>query len=793
MFGPQIMISTLSKRLERKRQKLYSELLGKIRVTARSFESAGDDEIKKRYRDLGSKYSDNTQNIELLIEHHALVSEVIQRTLNIRPFDSQILAGIYLKDRNIIEMKTGEGKTLTAVYATSFHAQSHKGVHVLTFNDYLSERDAKWMKPVCDFLGYSVGFISEKSNRMDRKRAYACDITYVTAREAGFDFLRDGMIYSTDDSVHRGFNVAIIDEADSILIDEARVPLVISKNRMGEHENLKNISDIVRTLNPEEDFESSPEVNQIYLTDKGLRIVEENLDIDNLYNEKYIRILSSINLSLHAHFLLRKDHDYIIRGSKIEQVDQFTGRVADRRRWADGLQSALEAKEQLEINAGTQLLGSIALKNFIEQYSFLSGMTGTALTSEKEFQEFYELSVVVIPTEKPMIRKDLSDMIYENKAQKNAAIIEEIIKTNKTGQPVLVGTDSVEESERIATLLEAKGLDVNLLNAKIDVEEAKIICQAGKLNHITISTAMAGRGTDIKLGEGSTEEYEQVKSLGGLYVIGTYKHESKRIDDQLRGRAGRQGDPGKSRFFISLEDELLSHVGILDFLPKRIKNNFQKSSNHPITLESVNRVQKKIEEQNQKIRKTLNTYSGIIESQRKVFQENREEILINGYRPDNKIGTPTQQFDLASEFSEEEIADFFRLVALITMDEQWSMHLHLANEVKESIHLSSLARLSPSHEFHKIMAEAFIKILDSLDESIAQEILEKVMDKKGRDLLKDLLSNPSSTYTELITDQPFGEWAELLYIPSSGADFTFAKLFFWPFLSIFNKKNDPHT
>lgn len=782
------MIGAWNKRLESKRKKRTSELIRKIRIAIQSLESADDHELRKRYRELGSKYPGDTPNHELLVAHHALVSEVIQRTMNLQPFDSQLLAGIYLKDRNIVEMKTGEGKTLAAVFAASFHAQSRKGVHVLTFNDYLSERDAKWTKPVFDFLGYSVGFISEKSSRADRKRAYECDITYVTAREAGFDFLRDSMIYATTDSVHRGFNVAIIDEADSILIDEARVPLVIAKSRLGEDENLKKISDIVRELNPEEDFESSPEINEIYLTDKGLHFVEERLGIDNLYSEKHIRMLSSVNLSLHAHFLLRRDDDYIIRDGKIEQVDQFTGRVADRRRWADGLQTALEAKEQLAINAGTQLLGSIALKNFLEQYSFLSGMTGTALSSEKEFEEFYKLAVIAIPTEKPMIRQDLSDMIYKNKALKNAAIIEEIIKTNRKGQPVLVGTESVEESERIAALLETKGLHFNLLNAKVDTEEAKIIAQAGKLNRITISTAMAGRGTDIKLGEGSQEEYEQVKALGGLYVIGTYTHESKRIDDQLRGRAGRQGDPGKSRFFISLEDDLLSNVGILDFLPKRIKNNLGASLDHPLILESVSRVQKKIEEQNHKIRKTLNTYSGVIEDHRKVFQENREDILTNGYHLVDNIITPAQKTELAGELSEEEIADFFRIVALLTMDEQWSMHLHLANQVKESIHLSSLARLSPSQEFHKTIAEAFIKMMDSLDERIEQEILEKVVDKKGRVKLKDLLSNPSSTYTELITDQPFGEWFELLYIPTSGANIPLSRLFFWPILSLFNKK-----
>ncbi|MTI30160.1 accessory Sec system translocase SecA2 [Xanthovirga aplysinae] len=787
------MIRTLTNLKKNITSKQEARLLTRIRIAAELLQNTDDQEIKKRYFQLRSKYSNDTHRQELLIEHHALVSEVIRRTLNIQPFNSQLLAGIYLKDGNIVEMKTGEGKTLAAVFAACFHAQNHKGVHVLTFNDYLSERDANWTKPVYDFLEYTVGYVSEKSNKKDRKRAYGCDITYVTAREAGFDFLRDDMVYFAKDKVHRGFNVAIIDEADSILIDEARVPLVISKNSVGEDENLKKISEIVSNLESDEDFEPNPETNQIYLTEKGQELIQERLGIENLYIQKYIRILNSVNLSLHAHFLLRRDDDYIIRDGKVEQIDRFTGRIADRRRWPDGLQAAIEAKEQLEINPGTQLLGSIALRNFLEKYSFISGMTGTALSSKKELKEFYGLEVIALPTEKPLIRKDLPDMIFKSKTQKDAAIIDEVIKTNKTGQPVLVGTESVEESERITTLLQEKGLHVNLLNAKIDAEEARIISQAGKLNSITISTAMAGRGTDIKLGDDNIEEYNQVASLGGLYVIGTYRHESKRIDDQLRGRAGRQGDPGKSRFFISLEDDLLSNFGIDDLLPKNIQHNAATSLGHPIVLKTVDRVQKKVEEQNYKIRKTLNTYAEILENQRKLFQENREDILINGYQPINKIGTHAQRSDLAREFSEEEIDDFFRIVALLTMDDQWSMHLHLANEVRESIHLSSLAKLSPSNEFSKIMAEAFIEMMNGLDEHIEQSILEKVLDKEGRTQLMDLLSNPSSTYTELITDQPFGEWMELLFVPSLGTDFKLAKLFFWPILSIFKKKNSTPT
>ncbi|OEK06499.1 preprotein translocase subunit SecA [Roseivirga misakiensis] len=773
--------------LKRRHQKLQNKLLEQVRLERSKLVTLDRAELRKQYDQFKGRYESQFANFDLIAKHHALISEVIKRTLDLEPFESQIIAGFHLITNNIIEMKTGEGKTLSAVFATCYHALGGKGVHVLTFNDYLSERDATWMQPVADFLGLQVGFITEGSDRQMRKKAYACDITYVTAREAGFDFLRDGMVYSGKDSVHRSFNIAIIDEADSILIDEARVPLIISKNRKGEHQRLKEISEVVKNLKLDKDFETSIDTNQIYLTDDGLHVLEEALEIKNLYSQTALRILNAVNLSLHAQFLLRKDDDYIIRDEKIEQVDQFTGRVADKRRWADGLQAALEAKEGLPINAGTQLLGSITLKDFLKQYNMLSGMTGTALSSAKEFQEVYKLNVIPIATVKPLIRKDLPDKVFEKSAAKEAAIAEEVLKANANGQPVLVGTESVEASERLTKLLVSKGLNVNLLNAKVDAEEAKIISEAGKLNQITVSTAMAGRGTDIKLGNGDIQAHEQVKSLGGLYVIGTYKHESKRIDDQLRGRAGRQGDPGKSRFFISLEDELLSSVGVQDFLPNKIKNDLNKYINHPLTIESVNKVQQKIEEQNQKIRKTLNTYSEVIESQRKIFQEDRTEILTHGYDPSKKIILSSKKAELSKAYSQEEIDHLYKIIALTTMDDAWSMHLHLANEVKESIHLSSLARLSPSNEFQRIMAEAFIELQGDLARRIEEEIIEKIEDKDSRTALLDRVANPSSTYTELITDQPFGEWMELLYVPASGASFTFAKLFFWPILGIFRK------
>ncbi|MFY0593548.1 accessory Sec system translocase SecA2 [Roseivirga sp.] len=774
---------------KRKYDKVQSKFLEQVRHERTSFKVLKKEDLRIEYQKLKERYSKGSINSSFIAKHHALVSEVIKRTLKIEPFDSQIVGGFHLIDHNIIEMKTGEGKTLTAVFATSFHALGNQGVHVLTFNDYLSERDANWMRPIADFLGLTIGFITEDSEREERKKAYACDITYVTAREAGFDYLRDGMIYAANDNVHRKFNVAIIDEADSILIDEARVPLIISKNRKGEHERLKEISAIVKKLKFNEDFESSPETNQVYLTDKGLHEVEVTLGIKNLYSQSSVRTLNYVNLALHAHFLLKKDDDYIIREDQVEQVDQFTGRVADKRRWADGLQAAIEAKEGLTINAGSQLLGSITLRDFLKQYAQLSGMTGTALSSAKELQEVYELSVVPISTEKPLIRKDKADKVFAKTALKEAAIVEEVLKTNGTGQPVLVGTESVEASERIAEMLSSNGIKVNLLNAKVDAKEAEIISQAGRLNQVTVSTAMAGRGTDIKLGNDDLEEHIQVKSVGGLYVIGTYKHESKRIDDQLRGRAGRQGDPGKSQFFISLEDQLLSDVGVLDFLPQKIKSNLDKYANHPVTIEAINKVQQKVEEQNQKIRKTLNTYSEIVERQRKIFQEDRHQILVNGFRPSENVLSSAQKSDLKSEYSEKEIAHFYNVVALTTMDDAWSMHLHLANEVKESIHLSSLARLSPSNEFQKIVAEAFIKLQGELLERIEDEIIEKIQDNEGRAKLMDQVANPSSTYTELITDQPFGEWMELLYVPASGAKFTFAKLFFWPILGIFKKRD----
>ncbi len=771
---------------QRQHSKRSIKLLSKIQAAANSLQGLTDTALKQQYQALQAQYP-NKESHDLVVVHHALVSLAIERTLGIRPFNSQLLAGTYLTAPNIVEMKTGEGKTLAAVFAACYHALNGNGVHVLTFNDYLAQRDAQQTAPVYGYLGYSVGFVTEQSTPAERQKAYACDITYVTAREAGFDFLRDNRVYRPADRVHRSFNAAIVDEADSILIDEARVPLVISKNKAQGGQHLHHIAEMVRQLQPGKHVETDPAAHQAYLTEAGQQAVEAALAIDNLYSPAYGYTLNAVNQALHAHFLLRLDHDYIIKNNKVEQVDQFTGRVADRRRWPDGLQAAIEVKEQLPMSASTQLLGSVALKSFLGNYNFLSGMTGTALTAKKEFREFYGLEVVALPTEKPVIRKDLPDMVFHNKQQKTVAIVQEVINTHQTGQPVLVGTESIEESERIATLLQAKGLPVRLLNAKESTKEAEVIGHAGQLGSITVSTAMAGRGTDIKLGEGDADTYAQVTALGGLYVIGTYRHESNRIDNQLRGRAGRQGDPGQSRFIISLEDSLLADFGVAELITKSNRKDEHGPLTHPLITKAVNRVQQKVEAQHYKIRSTLGTYAEVLENQRQLFQENREAVLMYGYHPVDALGTAEQQAALASSCTESEVAALYKQVALLTMDEQWSTHLHLANEVRESIHLSSLARLTPSHEYSKIMAEAFVALMQALDAHIEQAILDKVFDPEGRAQLNEQLLNPSATYTEMITDQPFGEWVELLYIPTLGTDISLGKRFFWPVLSLFKK------
>ncbi|HOJ44001.1 MAG TPA: preprotein translocase subunit SecA, partial [Syntrophorhabdaceae bacterium] len=519
----------------------------------------------------------------ILPEAFAVVREAARRTIGMRHFDVQIIGGVVLHEGKIAEMATGEGKTLVATLPVYLNALTGEGVHVVTVNDYLAKRDAEWMGPVYKFLGLSVGVILNHLDDDERKEAYACDVTYGTNNEFGFDYLRDNMKYSLDDCVQRGFNYAIVDEVDSILIDEARTPLIISGPAEESTDKYYKINRLVYQLKKDIDFKVEEKTKSAYLTEEGVAKIEKILKLDNLYDPRHVELLHHINQALKAHHLFKRDVDYIVKDSKVIIVDEFTGRLMDGRRFSDGLHQALEAKENVKIERENQTLATITFQNYFRMYKKLAGMTGTADTEAVEFKKIYNLDVVVIPTNKPLIRTNYPDVVYRTEREKFKAVVKEIEELYKIGRPVLVGTLSIEKSERLSEMLKRKGIPHNVLNAKNHEREAEIVAQAGRSKAVTISTNMAGRGTDILLGgnphflalamckgEKGTEKYEKaleeakkiceedkkkVIALGGLHIIGTERHESRRIDNQLRGRAGRQGDPGSSRFYVSLEDE----------------------------------------------------------------------------------------------------------------------------------------------------------------------------------------------------------------------------------------------
>lgn len=621
---------------------------------------------------------------DLLPEAFAVVREAARRILGMRHFDVQLMGGIVLHQGKIAEMKTGEGKTLVATLPAYLNALTGKGVHIVTVNDYLAKRDAEWMGPVYRFLGLTVGYLQNHMDDSERKKAYNCDITYGTNSEFGFDYLRDNMKYSLEDMVQRGHYYAIIDEVDSILIDEARTPLIISGPAEESTDIYYFIDEIVRKLKKDIHFNIDEKTKGVTLTEEGIAECERLLGIKNLYNPRYVRLVHHIHQALRAHHLFKRDVDYVVKDGKVIIVDEFTGRLMPGRRWSDGLHQAIEAKERVRIEAENQTLAMITIQNYFRMYEKLAGMTGTAETEAAEFKEIYGLDVVVIPTHKPMIRIDYPDVVFRTQKEKFEKVVEEIEKCYKQGRPVLVGTTSIEKSELLSKMLKKRKIPHQVLNAKHHEKEAEIIAQAGRSYAVTIATNMAGRGVDIILGgnpeglakaqlkaEGydlseiderawnevlamarqgldPTEKYkdywakvlyekylecqkdaERVKALGGLYIIGTERHESRRIDNQLRGRAGRQGDPGASRFFLSLEDDLLRLFG-----SEKLKSFMEKLGlpegeplEHPWLTKAIEQAQKKVEAYHFEIRKHLLEYDDVMNKQRETIYSQRKEIL----------------------------------------------------------------------------------------------------------------------------------------------------------------------
>ncbi len=581
-----------------------------------------DDELKNKTQEFKNRLNQGESLEDILPETFAVVREVGKRTLNMRHFDVQLIGGVVLHEGKIAEMKTGEGKTLVATLPIYLNALTGKGVHLITVNDYLARRDSEWMGAIYKFLGMSVGVIQHDMNDKERQEAYQSDITYGTNNEFGFDYLRDNMKFDSAEFVQKHLNYAIVDEVDSILVDEARTPLIISGPSEESTDKYYKINQIIPPLKKGSDFDIEEKTRSVSLTEGGVAKAEKLLNLNNLYDPKNIEILHHVNQGLKAHAIFKRDVDYVVKEGEVLIVDEFTGRMMPGRRYSDGLHQALEAKENVKIESENQTLATITFQNYFRMYEKLAGMTGTADTEAAEFHSIYKLEVIVVPTDKKMIRDDCSDVIYRTTKEKFNAIVDEIVELNKKGQPMLVGTISIENSEKISHMLKRRGVKHHVLNAKHHEKEAEIVLAAGKKSSVTIATNMAGRGTDIVLEDG-------VPDLGGLHILGSERHESRRIDNQLRGRSGRQGDHGSSRFYISMEDDLMRIFG-----SDRISGIMQKLGmeegvpiEHKLISRAIENAQKKVEGHNFDIRKHLLEYDDVMNKQREVIYEQRREVL----------------------------------------------------------------------------------------------------------------------------------------------------------------------
>ncbi len=753
-------INSLEKEFEKKSKEELQSLTAKWRS---EIEKLPTDEEKFRYMD------------KILPEAFAAVREAAKRTLGMRHYDVQLIGGIVLHQGKIAEMKTGEGKTLVATLPSYLNALAGKGVHVVTVNDYLAKRDAEWMSPVYNYLGLTVGYLQNQMEKEERKEMYSRDITYGTNSEFGFDYLRDNMVFSKEDKVQRDLFYAIVDEADSILIDEARTPLIIS-GPSEESVDVYYIADgIVRQLKKDRDFKVEEKTKTAVLTDEGIKRVEEivkkmtGMKDFNLYDPKFSDLLHAIIQSLRAHHLFKRDVDYVVKDGKVVIVDEFTGRIMPGRRWSDGLHQAVEAKEGVKIEAENQTLATITLQNYFRLYKKLAGMTGTAETEAAELKEIYGLDVVVIPTNKPVIRKDHPDLIFKTKRAKFEAVIREIEKNYKIGRPVLVGTNSIEDSEYLSRLLRKRGIPHQVLNAKYHEKEAEIVAQAGRLGAVTIATNMAGRGTDILLGgnpeflakrelkekgitpekvgkekyeeiyretlkkykEITEKEKEKVKELGGLYIIGTERNESRRIDNQLRGRAGRQGDPGESRFFLSLEDNLLRLFGS-DRI-KKMMEIMNVPEDEPITHKMVSKAlenaQRRVEEQNFQIRKRLLEYDEVYNVQRKVIYEQRNKILEGENFKEEILGFFEDiAWELVDLFAPENVLpDEWNLKDLKkTLETRFGFEFPIPETYNELVELQIEGAFNDREKLAKIIYDTLVKKYQELESLVGEGQLREI-------------------------------------------------------------------
>ena len=729
----------------------YTKLLTTIEEREEALRELSDAELTEAAAELG--------NAELpydradLAELCALGREAARRTLQERPFDAQLVGVMALLDGHVAEMATGEGKTLTGALAAAGFALRGQRVHVLSVNDYLARRDAEWMRPLYTLLGVEVGWIGQESTTEERRAAYAADITYASVSELGFDVLRDRLATDTADLVVPEPNVAIIDEADSVLVDEARVPLVLA-GAAEPAESDAAMAELVRKLRPGIDYRVDDDGRNVHLTDAGIDAVEKALGGVDLYSEEDTTLLSRVNLALHAHALLQRDVHYVVRDGKVRLINESRGRIALLQRWPDGLQAAVEAKEHLAASETGEVLDSITVQSLVLRYPVRCGMTGTAMAVAEQLREFYELEVAVIPPNKPNIRIDEEDRLYATAEEKEDAVVEKVAEVHATGRPILIGTQDVAESERLAKRLERAGLECVVLNAKNDADEAAVIAEAGTYGRITVSTQMAGRGTDIRLGGSDMSDRDRVVETGGLYVIGYGRYPSSRLDDQLRGRAGRQGDPGGSVFYVSVEDDLIAN-NVPEARGYRV-SSADGAITDPAWRQTVDHAQRVAEGQLLELHRNTWRYNKLIDVQRGVVLDHRRAVLHDDLGSRQlAVDCPATYEELVEQVGEEEVARAARLVTLYHLDRGWTDHNAFLSDLREGIHLRFLGRRDPLDEFNRDAVPAFKGFLDEARARAAEMFAElKVVD--GRlDVAAAGVKRPSTTWTYMVQDQPF--------------------------------------
>jgi len=766
---------------EYKEMKKFTTLADQIESKKEEYEKLSDKELQGKTEEFRKALEKGKSLDDILVDAYATAREAAKRVIGEYPFYVQLLGAIAIHFGNIAEMKTGEGKTLTSVMPAYLNALTGEGVHIVTVNEYLASRDANWMGQIFKFLGLTVGINARDLSPEEKKEAYNSDILYSTNNEIGFDYLRDNMVVRKEDRVQRGLNFAIVDEVDSVLIDEARTPLIISGGSMHTSNQYMDAQRFVEKLKENEDFNIDEKTQSISLTDEGSKKCEDFYHIENMYDVKYSALVHHVNQALKANFIMHNEVDYVVQDGEVVIVDQFTGRLMKGRQFSEGLHQALEAKERVKINEETKTLATITFQNLFRMYNKLAGMTGTAKTEEEEFREIYNMYVIEIPTNKPVIREDMADLIFATKKDKYAAVINEIKERHATGQPILVGTIAIETNELISNMLTKEHIKHEVLNAKNHAREAEIIAKAGEKGSVTIATNMAGRGTDIKLGEG-------VRELGGLCVIGTERHESRRIDNQLRGRSGRQGDPGYSQFFVSFEDDLMVRFGT-----DRFKELLQSAGlGTTVTLRSktmtknVESAQKKVEGNNYDIRKNLLQYDDVMGKQREIMYARRNEILdkesihdsiiklikehveevvtnhtiyqkdlteqdcneICEYMNENLlsksfikvseiINEPVNKVidfiskvvideynNKISELPIEIVNDFEKVIALRVIDTHWMEHINTMDHLKEGIGLRSYAQTDPLVAYTKEGFNLFDQMLSIINKETTLYLLK---------------------------------------------------------------------